>query len=83
LSHAQAAAYSCVHNVLRAHAAAVQRFRALVPAGKISINLNCDFGTPYSSSQADQVMHRSMQACMHPSNLASMLHLAQQCWQSP
>lgn len=57
----QSAAYSCVQNVLQAHAAAVQRFRQLVPSGKISINLNCDFGTPYSSSAADQVraMHAS------------------------
>ena len=52
----QAAAYACVHNVLAAHAAAVARFRALIPHGRISINLNCDFGTPYNSgSTADQV----------------------------
>lgn len=55
LGGAQAAAYSCVHNVLRAHAAAVARFRDVVPHGKISINLNCDFGTPYSASAADKV----------------------------
>ena len=60
----QAAAYRCVHNVLAAHAAAVQRFRELVPRGKISINLNCDFGTPYSSSAADQV-RRAVHAA-HP-----------------
>ena len=52
----QAAAYACVHNVLAAHAAAVARFRELVPHGRISINLNCDFGTPYNgASAADQV----------------------------
>ena len=66
-----------MHNVLRAHAAAVQRFRALVPAGKISINLNCDFGTPYSSSQADQVIpwHASMHA---PLDVGTRLPCAQQ-----
>ena len=45
-----------MHNVLAAHAAAVARFRELVPHGRISINLNCDFGTPYNGgSAADQV----------------------------
>ena len=52
----QKQAYNCVHNVLQAHAAAVQVFRAIVPAGKISINLNSDWGEPYSkSSPADKV----------------------------
>lgn len=52
----QRQAYNCVHNVLQAHAAAVQEFRAIVPDGKISINLNSDWGEPYSaSSPADKV----------------------------
>ena len=52
----QRQAYNCVHNVLKAHAAAVQEFRTIVPGGKISINLNSDWGEPYSkSSPADKV----------------------------
>ena len=45
-----------MHNVLQAHAAAVQEFRLAVPGGKISINLNCDWGEPYSNSEADKVL---------------------------
>jgi len=44
-----------VHNVLQAHAAAVKAFRTLMPGGKISINLNCDWAQPFSSSGADAV----------------------------
>ncbi len=52
----QRQAYNCVHNVLKAHAAVVQEFRTIVPGGKISINLNSDWGEPYSaSSPADKV----------------------------
>ena len=52
----QRQAYNCAHNVLQAHAAAVQEFRRIVPGGKISINLNSDWGEPYSqSSPADKV----------------------------
>ena len=52
----QRQAYNCVFNVLQAHAAAVQEFRSAMPDGKISINLNCDWGEPYSSSEADKVL---------------------------
>ena len=52
----QRQAYNCVYNVLQAHAAAVQEFRSAVPEGKISINLNCDWGEPYSNSEADKVL---------------------------
>jgi beta-glucosidase len=48
-------AYSCVIHVLEAHAAAVREFRSIVPDGRISINLNCDWGEPYTSSQQDKV----------------------------
>ena len=43
------------HNVLRAHAAAVAEFRRLVPGGRISMNLNGDWGEPYTQSEADKV----------------------------
>jgi len=43
------------HNVLLAHAAAVQRFRKIVPRGNISINLNAEWSEPMSSSPADKV----------------------------
>ncbi len=43
------------HNVLLAHAAAVERFRALVPQGNISINLNAEWSEPMTSSVADKV----------------------------
>lgn len=45
----------CSHNVLLAHAAAVQHFRRLVPDGKISINLNCEWAEPFTSSYVDKV----------------------------
>ncbi|CAK0738170.1 hypothetical protein CVIRNUC_001004 [Coccomyxa viridis] len=53
-------AYNCVYNVLQAHAAAVQEFRSAVPDGKISINLNSDWGEPYSSSAADKAAAQRM-----------------------
>ena len=57
----QRQAYNCVLNVLQAHAAAVQEFRSVVPDGKISINLNSDWGEPYNpSSEADKVRGRSL-----------------------
>lgn len=43
------------HNVLVAHAAAVQRFRKVLPRGNISINLNAEWSEPMSSSPADKV----------------------------
>ena len=62
----QKQAYNCVHNVLQAHAAAVQEFRAIVPGGKISINLNSDWGEPYSeSSPADKVKASPQQSLGH------------------
>eukprot|EP00884_Botryococcus_braunii_P006572 jgi/Botrbrau1/15916/Bobra.40_1s0097.2 len=42
------------HNVLNAHAAAVKIFRRLVPGGKISMNLNCEWANPYSDSPEDK-----------------------------
>ncbi|CAL5223968.1 g6575 [Coccomyxa viridis] len=57
----QRQAYNCVHNVLKAHAAVVQEFRTIVPGGKISINLNSDWGEPYSaSSPADKAAAQRM-----------------------
>ncbi len=53
-SGAQAVAWNCVYHVLLAHAAAVKRFRALVPGGQISMNINCDWAEPRTSSAADQ-----------------------------
>ncbi|EIE27639.1 beta-glucosidase [Coccomyxa subellipsoidea C-169] len=47
-------AWNCVHNVLKAHAAAVKQFRALVPNGKISMNLNCDWAQPLTASPPDK-----------------------------
>ena len=44
-----------MHNVLQAHAAAVKQFRALVPGGKISINLNCDWAQPLTGAPSDAV----------------------------
>lgn len=43
------------HNVLLAHAAAVQIFRQAVPDGKVGIVANSDFFEPLTSSAADQV----------------------------
>ena len=43
------------HNVLLAHAAAVQIFRQAVPDGKIGIVANTDFFEPLTTSTADQV----------------------------
>jgi len=53
-SGAQAVAWNCVYHVLLAHAAAVKRFRAIVPGGRISMNINCDWAEPRTSSAADQ-----------------------------
>ena len=52
---AQTIAWNCAYHVLLAHAAAVKRFRAAVPGGKISMNINSDWSEPYSSSAQDQV----------------------------
>ena len=43
------------HNVLLAHAAAVQRFRQALPDGQIGIVANSDFFEPFTSSAADKV----------------------------
>ncbi len=37
---------NCTLNVLKAHAAAVEEFRKIVPGGKISMNLNSDWAIP-------------------------------------
>eukprot|EP00884_Botryococcus_braunii_P008097 jgi/Botrbrau1/17289/Bobra.0015s0046.1 len=50
----RAAPWVCTYHVLLAHAAAVKAFRALVPGGKISMNINGDWSEPYSTSAADQ-----------------------------
>ncbi|BDA49688.1 beta-glucosidase 6 [Coccomyxa sp. Obi] len=42
------------HNVLLAHAAAVEHFRALMPHGNISINLNAEWSEPLTSSVLDK-----------------------------
>ena len=52
---AQTIAWKCAYHVLLAHAAAVKRFRSAVPGGKISMNINSDWGEPYSSSAQDKV----------------------------
>jgi len=44
------------HHVLLAHAAAVQRFRQTMPAGKIGIVANSDFFEPLTNSAADKVV---------------------------
>jgi beta-glucosidase len=52
--------YIVAHNVLRAHAFAVQRFRELKQSsptmldGKIGITLNCDWAEPFSPSEDDK-----------------------------
>jgi hypothetical protein len=62
----QRQAYNCVFNVLQAHASAVQEFRSVVPDGKISINLNSDWGEPYNpSSDADKVRPLWCHFCVH------------------
>ena len=43
----QGQAANCTINVLRAHAAAVEEFRRIVPGGKISMNLNLDHFIPF------------------------------------
>ncbi|CAL8468093.1 g7632 [Coccomyxa elongata] len=40
-------AAKCTINVLKAHAAAVEEFRKIVPGGKISMNLNSDWAIPF------------------------------------
>lgn len=47
--------WTATHNVLLAHADAVQRFRALVPTGKISINFNANWAEPLTDSAKDKV----------------------------
>lgn len=54
----QVVAWNCVYHVLLAHAAAVKRFRDIVPGGSISMNLNCDWAEPLTSSAADQVTYQ-------------------------
>ena len=51
----QVAAWNCVYTVLLAHAEAAKQFRALVPGGKLSINLNCDFAEPLTRNPRDVV----------------------------
>ena len=68
----QRQAYNCVHNVLQAHAAAVQEFRTVVPDGKISINLNSDWGEPSNkNSEADKVNPSSLNLREYFSNCIS------------
>lgn len=43
------------HNMLLAHAAAVDSFRSLVPHGNISINLNAEWSESLTSSVLDKV----------------------------
>ena len=44
-------------NVLKAHAAAVKEFRAIVPGGKISMNLNSDWYLPFDEdNELDKVI---------------------------
>lgn len=64
----QTIAWNCTYHVLLAHAAAVKRFRAAVPGGKISMNINSDWSEPYSSSAQDQVhpLHVSEKRCKVP-----------------
>ena len=50
------------HHVLLAHAAAVQRFRHLVPNGRISLNANTDYAEPLTDSQEDKVCCLSLVA---------------------
>ena len=69
----QVQAWNCVHNVLQAHAAAVKQFRALVPNGKISINLNCDWAQPLTGSPSDAVVSLDLvpQLCIKQSGFAA------------
>eukprot|EP00884_Botryococcus_braunii_P004004 jgi/Botrbrau1/13604/Bobra.0069s0001.1 len=46
--------YRCVYSVLRAHAAAVKRIRALNPRAKTGLVMAHDWPEPYSNSQADR-----------------------------
>ncbi|KAK9827612.1 hypothetical protein WJX81_006199 [Elliptochloris bilobata] len=50
----RAVAWNCAYHVLLAHAAAVKKFRAAVPGGKIGMNINSDWSEPFSSSSQDQ-----------------------------
>ena len=43
------------HNVLRAHAAAVQQLRKIAPKAQVSINFNSDWAEPLTQSDADKV----------------------------
>ena len=49
------------HNVLRAHAAAVQQLRNIAPKAQVSINFNSDWAEPLTQSDADKVL--SPKAC--------------------
>ena len=78
---AQTIAWNCAYHVLLAHAAAVKRFRAAVPGGKISMNINSDWSEPYSSSAQDQVhpVHVSEQSRNLEVEKCTKRHLASHC----
>jgi len=45
--------WQCVHHVLEGHAAAAKAFRVTVPDGKLSMNLDGEWGEPLTDSKAD------------------------------
>ena len=49
--------------MLNAHAAAVARFRELVPEGMISLNLNSDWAEPATSSKKDKASTALTNCC--------------------
>ena len=55
----QLAAWNCAYYVLLAHAAAVGEFRssAAGQGGRISMNINMEWGEPWSSDPADKASH--------------------------
>ncbi|CAL8468095.1 g7634 [Coccomyxa elongata] len=56
-------AWNCSYNVLRAHAAVVKEFRALVPGGRICMCLNSEWAVPLTNSTADvDAAQRKMEA---------------------
>ena len=56
-----------MHNVLRAHAAAVTAFRSTVPGGRMSMNINGDWAEPYDvTSHADVVRKGKAQNPVYP-----------------
>ena len=46
--------WQCVHHVLEGHAAAAKHFRKTVPDGKLSMNLDGEWGEPLTDSDADK-----------------------------